>query len=121
MEQLAWNLLLFSIALFVAKIVFGIIDERDESKREKERAAREAERRQQERQRDIEKTIDTVRSGKWIYGRISTDDWSEDVTWLRPLQDNLTLMDLGRVDLMFVACGLLLWLNGPGKAALQRR
>ena len=78
MEQLAWNLLLFSIALFVAKIVFGIVDERDESKREKERAAREAERRQQERQRDIEKTIDTVRSGKWIYGRISTDDWSED-------------------------------------------
>jgi putative oxidoreductase len=28
--------------------------------------------------------------------------------------------DTGRVDLMFVACGLLLWLHGPGKAALQR-
>jgi putative oxidoreductase len=28
--------------------------------------------------------------------------------------------DAGRVDLMFVACGLLLWLHGPGKAAVQR-
>jgi putative oxidoreductase len=28
--------------------------------------------------------------------------------------------DAGRLDLMFVACGLLLWLHGPGKAAVQR-
>jgi putative oxidoreductase len=28
--------------------------------------------------------------------------------------------DAGRVDLMFVACGFLLWLHGPGKAAVQR-
>lgn len=28
--------------------------------------------------------------------------------------------DAGRLDLMFVACGLLLWLHGPGRAAVQR-
>jgi hypothetical protein len=78
MHEIGAAILWTLAGLFVAWFVCGIIDQRDESKREKRQAARDAEHRRQLRQLDIEKTIDTVRSGKWIYGRFGTEDWTED-------------------------------------------